>query len=127
MKHYQRIEINPKIMFGKPVVKGTRITVEQILRKLAGGMTTDEILHDHAHLKLTDIHAAISFAADTLAHEEFSFVAAGGNLFDSPDRPSSAPEKSVKKHYPSTFRELCNALVKPMLIQNLKNSDLMKL
>ncbi len=78
MKIYQRIEINPKIMFGKPVIKGTRITVEHVLRKLAGNMTIEDILHDHAHLKLADIHAAISFAADTLAHEEFSLVAPEG-------------------------------------------------
>ena len=39
MKKYKRIEINPKIMFGKPVIKNTRITIEQILRKLGGGMT----------------------------------------------------------------------------------------
>ena len=41
---HERIEINPEIMFGKPVIRGTRITVEQILRKLAGKMTPDEIL-----------------------------------------------------------------------------------
>ena len=44
---HDRIEINPEIMFGKPVIKGTRITVEQILRKLAGQMSVDEILADH--------------------------------------------------------------------------------
>ena len=41
---HDRIEINPAIMFGKPVIKSTRITVEHILRKLAGGMTIDQIL-----------------------------------------------------------------------------------
>ena len=46
MKKYERIELNPDIMFGKPVIKGTRITVEQILRKLAGGMTVEEIITD---------------------------------------------------------------------------------
>ena len=40
---HERIEINPAIMFGKPVIKGTRITVEHILRKLAGGMMIDEL------------------------------------------------------------------------------------
>lgn len=67
---HNRIEINPEIMFGKPVVKGTRITVEQILRKLAGGMTTDQILHDHPHLTTEGIYAAAEFAADYLAQEE---------------------------------------------------------
>ncbi|MGB9776319.1 MAG: DUF433 domain-containing protein [Anaerolineae bacterium] len=45
MRH-ERIEINPRRMFGKPVIRGTRITVEHILRKRAGRMTIDEILTD---------------------------------------------------------------------------------
>ena len=73
MKTYDRIEINPNIMFGKPVIKGTRLTVEQILRKLAGGMTTEEIITDHPHLKREDILAAQEFAADYLADEEIAF------------------------------------------------------
>ncbi len=44
MKKHDRIQINPNIMFGKPVIKDTRITVEQILRKLAGGMTVEEVM-----------------------------------------------------------------------------------
>lgn len=55
---HERIEINPAIMFGKPVIKGTRITVEHVLRKLAGGMTVQEILADHPHLAPDDIYAA---------------------------------------------------------------------
>jgi len=70
------IEINPAIMFGKPVVKGTRITVEHILRKLAGGMMVAEILDDHPHLAPDDVYAAAAFAADHLAQEEIVF--AGG-------------------------------------------------
>lgn len=71
---YERIEINPHIMFGKPVIRGTRITVEHILRKLAGGMTIDEILADHPHLTPDDIYAAIDFAADYLAQEETALL-----------------------------------------------------
>jgi len=63
MKRYEKIEINPNIMFGKPVIKGTRVTVEQILRKLAGGMTAEEIITDHPHLRKEDILAAQEFAA----------------------------------------------------------------
>jgi len=59
---HERIEINPKIMFGKPVIKGTRITVEHILRKLAGGMMVDDILADHPHLTPDDIYAAAALA-----------------------------------------------------------------
>jgi uncharacterized protein (DUF433 family) len=44
---HNRIEINPAIMFGKPVIKGARTTVEHILRKLSGEMTIDETLADH--------------------------------------------------------------------------------
>ncbi len=73
MKH-ERIDINPAIMFGKPVIRGTRITVELILRKLAGGMTMDEILKDHPHLTPGDIYAAAAFAADYLAQEEIIFA-----------------------------------------------------
>ena len=57
-------------MFGKPVIKGTRITVEQILRKIAGGMSINDILRDHPHLTPDDIYAATAFAADYLAQEE---------------------------------------------------------
>jgi uncharacterized protein (DUF433 family) len=67
---HDRIETNPKIMFGKPVIKGTRITVELILRKLGGGMTVSEILKDHPHLVPDDIYAAAAFAADYMASEE---------------------------------------------------------
>jgi uncharacterized protein (DUF433 family) len=73
---HDRIEISPAIMFGKPVIRGTRITVEHILRKLAGGMMIDEILADHPHLTPDDIYAAAAFAADYLAQEEIVF--AGG-------------------------------------------------
>ncbi len=71
---HNRIEMNPAIMFGKPVIKGTRITVEHILRKLAGGMTIEEILADHPHLTPEDIYAAVAFAADYLAQEEIVFA-----------------------------------------------------
>ncbi len=73
MKKYERIDIDPAIMFGKPVIKNTRITVEQILRKLAGGMSIEEIIADHPHLNKKDILAAQEFAADYLADEEIAF------------------------------------------------------
>ena len=74
MKEHNRIEMNPDIMFGKPVIKKTRITVEQIMRKLAGGMTIEDIITDHPHLTRKDIFAAHEFAADYLADEEIAFV-----------------------------------------------------
>jgi len=75
---HERISINPEIMFGKPVIAGTRITVDLILRKVAGGMTVNQILADHPHLSIADIYAAVEFAADYLAQEEIVF--AGGHL-----------------------------------------------
>jgi uncharacterized protein (DUF433 family) len=67
---FERIEIDPAVMFGKPVIKGTRITVEHILRKLAGGMTMSEIAADHPHLVPDDIYAAAAFAADHIARRD---------------------------------------------------------
>ena len=58
---YDRIEMNPAIMFGKPVIKGTRITVEHIFRKPAGGMAVQEIVADHPHLVPDDIYAAAAY------------------------------------------------------------------
>jgi uncharacterized protein (DUF433 family) len=66
---HERIESKPEIMFGKPIIRGTRITVEHILRKLAGGKTLEDILQDQPHLKAEDVYAAAAFATDYLAHE----------------------------------------------------------
>ena len=65
-----RIEINPKIMVGKPVIRRTRITVELILRKLGEGATEQDLMHAYPHLTTADIHTAVNYAADTLVHEE---------------------------------------------------------
>jgi uncharacterized protein (DUF433 family) len=59
---HERIEINPEIMGGKPVIRGTRIPVELVLRKLGAGMTPDAIIADHRRLTLDDIRAAQAFA-----------------------------------------------------------------
>lgn len=74
MKKHERIESKPDVMFGKPVIKNTRVTVEHILRKLSGGMTIQEIIVDHPHLRPEDIFAAQEFAADYLAAEEIAFA-----------------------------------------------------
>jgi uncharacterized protein (DUF433 family) len=65
-----RIEINPNVMLGKPVIRGTRITVELILRKLGEGATHLELLEAYPHLTENDLQAAIIYAADSLAHED---------------------------------------------------------
>jgi uncharacterized protein (DUF433 family) len=70
MPNAKRIEINPKIMLGKPVIHGTRIPVELILRKLSEGASEADLLDAYPRLKLADIRAALEYAADTLAHED---------------------------------------------------------
>ncbi|WP_296515681.1 DUF433 domain-containing protein [Rhodopseudomonas sp.] len=67
---HERIEINPEIMGGKPVVRGTRVPVELILRKLGAGLSAADILADHPRLTQDDILAAQAFAADYLADED---------------------------------------------------------
>ena len=67
---HERIEMNPAIMGGKPVIRGTRVPVETVLRKLGAGMAPEDILADHPHLKTEDIRAAQAFAADYLADED---------------------------------------------------------
>ena len=66
----QRIRINPKVMVGKPVIRGTRIPVELIVRMLAQGITEAEILREYPRLEPDDIRAALAYAAETLAHED---------------------------------------------------------
>jgi uncharacterized protein (DUF433 family) len=65
-----RIEINPQVMLGKPVIRGTRITVELVLRKLSEGATEAELLDAYPRLTSDDIRAAMAYAADTLANED---------------------------------------------------------
>jgi uncharacterized protein (DUF433 family) len=64
-----RIEINPAVMLGKPVIRGTLIPVEFILRKLGEGATEADLLDAYPRLTREDIHAALVYAADSLAHE----------------------------------------------------------
>jgi uncharacterized protein (DUF433 family) len=67
---HDRIELNPEIMGGKPVIRGTRVPVEIVLRKLGAGMTIEAIIADHPRLTADDIRAAQAFAADYLADED---------------------------------------------------------
>lgn len=70
MNYKDRLEINPDIMMGKPVIKGTRITVELLLRKLSEGMTIENLLEAYPNLKSEDIYAALSYSADVIGKEE---------------------------------------------------------
>lgn len=69
MAAHPRIISNPAVMMGKPVVTGTRITVEHILRCLAAGETPEEIVADYPPLTIEDIRAAQGFAADHLTRD----------------------------------------------------------
>ena len=74
----QRIEVDPEVVLGKPVIRGTRIPVELILRKLSEGASEADLLDAYPRLTPEDIQAALRYAADTLAHEETILVAASG-------------------------------------------------
>jgi uncharacterized protein (DUF433 family) len=65
-----RIEMDPKVMMGRPVIRGTRIPVELLLRKLGEGATEEDLLDAYPRLKREDIRAAMAYAADAVAHEE---------------------------------------------------------
>ena len=66
----ERIIVDPGIMLGKPVIKGTRLTVEIIVEKLAYGETIADIIKDYPFLTEEDIRAALLYAARCVAHEE---------------------------------------------------------
>ncbi|HFQ94361.1 MAG TPA: DUF433 domain-containing protein [Anaerolineae bacterium] len=67
----ERIAVNPKVMVGKPVIRGTRLTVEYILNLLAHGATVEEILQEYEGLTQEDIQACILFATKTLESASF--------------------------------------------------------
>lgn len=66
----KRIVVNPEVMVGKPIIKGTRIPVDTIVRLLAQGMTKEEILEDYPKLKEEDIKAALEYVADMVEGED---------------------------------------------------------
>ena len=66
----ERIIIDPKVMAGKPVIRGTRIPVELIIRMLAQGLSEAEIIREYPRIESEDIRAALAYAAQTLAHED---------------------------------------------------------
>ncbi|MBI5236737.1 MAG: DUF433 domain-containing protein [Deltaproteobacteria bacterium] len=68
-----RITVNPEVMVGKPTIRGLRITVEQILKALAGGVTNTELLEDYPELEREDIQAVLIYASE-LVHEEQVFA-----------------------------------------------------
>ena len=72
-----RITINPEVMVGKPTIRGLRITVEQILKALAGGITIKELLEDYPELETEDIQAVLLYAAELVSEEQVFEVGTG--------------------------------------------------
>jgi uncharacterized protein (DUF433 family) len=66
----ERITINPEVMVGKPTIRGLRITVEQILKALAGGVTSQDLLEDYPELEPEDIKAVLLYAAELVSEEQ---------------------------------------------------------
>jgi len=76
-----RVSVDPAVMLGKPVIRGTRISVEMILRKLAEGTSEGELREDYPDLTTEDIRAAVAYGAASVAHEDVVFL---------PDAPAKA-------------------------------------
>ncbi len=65
----KRITMNPDVMLGKPTIRGMRITVEQIIEALAGGITVQGLLSDYPQLETEDILAALAYASELVSEE----------------------------------------------------------
>ncbi|MBI3585391.1 MAG: DUF433 domain-containing protein [Nitrospinae bacterium] len=65
-----RIIVNPEVMVGKPIIRGLRITVEQILKALASGVTVEELLEDYPELEREDIQAVLMYATELVNEEQ---------------------------------------------------------
>ena len=76
MNTLERIELNPKVMLGKPIIRGTRIPVELVLKKLSQNISVKDILSDYPNLTEDDVKAAIAFASEEISTEEI-YVLAG--------------------------------------------------
>lgn len=72
-----RITVNPDVMVGKPTIRDLRITVEQILKALAGGITAEELLEDYPELEKEDIQAVLLYASERISEKQVFAVSAG--------------------------------------------------
>jgi len=75
--YHDRISIDPNIMLGKPVIRGTRIPVELLVRKIGEGESPEELLDAYPNITKEDIRAALLYAADNLANEVDIFLETG--------------------------------------------------
>ena len=69
MSQLDLIELNPRVLLGKPVVRGTRVAVEDVLELLATGVSKDEIIHNYPRLTEADLRACIAYAASLVREE----------------------------------------------------------
>lgn len=69
MNWQERITVDPNVLVGKPIIKGTRISVEFVIDLLGRGWTTDQILHEYDHLTAADIQDCLAYASDLLKSE----------------------------------------------------------
>ncbi|MCE7042996.1 DUF433 domain-containing protein [Dyadobacter sp. CY312] len=76
MNWQEYISLNPQVMTGKPVIKGTRITVELILERLGNGWTTEQLLESYPHLSADSIRACLLYAVDSVKNEIIHDIAA---------------------------------------------------
>lgn len=74
MADLTRITADPAVMLDKPIIRGTRVTVEHVLDELAGGLTVEELVASHPRLTREDIQAALAFAAESVRMERLGAV-----------------------------------------------------
>ena len=77
MNWQERITVDPKILVGKPIIKGTRISVQFIIDLLARGWSFEQILHEYDHLQREDLQACLAYASDVLKSEQVYLLPAG--------------------------------------------------
>jgi len=70
MDWHERITIDPNILVGKPIIKGTRIAVEFVIDLLARGWTVEQILKEYDHLTRDDVHACLAYAGELVREEK---------------------------------------------------------
>jgi len=70
MDWHERIAVDPNILVGKPIVKGTRIAVEFVIELLGRGWTVEQVLHEYEHLQPEDIQACLAYAGEVLKSEK---------------------------------------------------------
>ncbi len=77
MNWRERITVDPKVLVGKPIIKGTRISVEFVVDLLGRGWTFEQILREYDHLTREDLQACLAYASDVLRSEQVYLLPAG--------------------------------------------------